>query len=142
VWASTFGEGMRKTLLAHRDGARMIGGTRLTNVEYLKTTEKIAAHLVAAGLPVRATVVLLSTIYNYTVSFVTEEQAVYPYPGERSPQYSVEDRNARLDPTICPLHRQASAILFERYDRRYREGLALILDGAERQVLPAGVQRD
>jgi len=133
VWASTFGEGLRKTLLAYRDGARMVGGTRLTNMEHFKTTERIGAQLVASGFSVRAAVVLLSTIYNYTISFVTEEQAVFPTPGERSPRYSLEERNARLDLAIFPFHRQATSILFDRYDRRYREGLELILQGAKAQ---------
>src|SRR5580704_2491715 len=38
IWASTFGKGLRKTLLAYRDGARMVGGTRLTNTKHLETT--------------------------------------------------------------------------------------------------------
>jgi TetR/AcrR family tetracycline transcriptional repressor len=130
IWAATFGNGLRKTLLSYRDGARMVGGTRLTNTEPLIATERIGARMVASGFSLRAAVVLLSTIYNYTLSFVTEEQAVFPTPGERSPRYSIEERNARLDPTIFPYHRQASSILFDRYDRRFREGLDLILRGA------------
>lgn len=130
VWASTFGEGLRKTLLAYRDGARMVSGTRLTNTEYLKTTEKIGAQMLAFGFSVRAAVVLFSTIYNYTLSFVMEEQAVFPVAGERSPRYSIEERNARLDPAVFPFLRQTSSILFDRYDRRFREGLELILQGA------------
>src|ERR1700749_2352960 len=118
ILASTYGEGLRKTLMAYRDGARMVSGTRLTTTEPLKTTEKISARLVASGFTLRETVVLLSTIYNYTFSFVMEEQAVFPIPGERSPFYSVEARNARLDPEVFPLNRQASSILFDRYDRR------------------------
>jgi TetR/AcrR family transcriptional regulator, tetracycline repressor protein len=135
VWASSYGEGLRKTLLGYRDGARMVGGTRLTNTEPLKTTERIAAQLVASGFSVRAAVVLLSTIYNYTLSFVTEEQAVFPTAGKRSSKYSLEERNARLDPAIFPLHRQATPILFDRYDRRFREGLELIVRGAEPEVM-------
>jgi TetR/AcrR family tetracycline transcriptional repressor len=131
AWASTYGEGLRKTLMAYRDGARMVSGTKLTTTEPLKITETISTHIVAAGFPVRTAVVLLSTIYNYTLSFVMEEQAVFPTPGERSPFYSIEARNARLDPAIFPYHRQASSILFDRYDRRYKEGLGLILKGAE-----------
>ncbi len=131
VWAATYGHGLRKTLMAYRDGARMVSGTRLTTTEPLKATETISAHLVEAGFTVRAAVVLLSTIYNYTLSFVMEEQAVFPNPGERSPAYSIEARNARLDPAIFPYHRQASSILFDRYDRRFKEGLELILKGAE-----------
>ncbi len=130
VWASTFGQGLRKMLLAYRDGARMVSGTRLTTTEPLKTTERIGAQMVASGFSLRAAVVLLSTIDNYTLSFVMEEQAVFPLPGKRSPLYSIEGRNARLDPAVFPYHRQATSILFDRYDRRYREGLELILRGA------------
>jgi TetR/AcrR family tetracycline transcriptional repressor len=134
VWASTFGEGLRKTLLGYRDGARMVSGTRLTNTEYLKTTERIGSKLLEAGFSVRAAVVLGSTIYNYTLSFVMEEQAVFPMPGERSPGYSIEERDARLDAATFPFHRQTSAILFDRFDRRFREGLELILRGAEAEL--------
>ena len=119
-----------KRCLQYRDGARMVSGTRLTTTEPLKATEKIGAQMVALGFSLRVTVVLLSTIYNYTLSFVMEEQAVFPTPGVRSSRYSIEERNARLDPAIFPHHRRASSILFDHYDRRYREGLELILRGA------------
>jgi TetR/AcrR family tetracycline transcriptional repressor len=135
TWAAAYGEGLRKTLMSYRDGARMVSGTRLTTTDPLKPTEQIGAKLVAAGFSLRSTVVLMSTIYNYTLSFVMEEQAVFPTGQERLPAYSVEARTARLDPVVFPLHRQASSILFDRYDRRYKEGLALILNGAESQMI-------
>ena len=53
VWAASFGTGLRKTLLAYRDGARMVSGTRLTNTEYMKTVEQIAARIVESGFTVR-----------------------------------------------------------------------------------------
>jgi TetR/AcrR family transcriptional regulator, tetracycline repressor protein len=130
IWAASFGIGLRKTLLAYRDGARMVAATRLTNTEYMKTAERIAGKLIKSGFTVRQTVVLLSTIYNYTLSFVMEEQAVFPRPGERSPQYDIAKRNAKLDARKLPLLRQAGAILFDKFDRRYKEGLSLILRGA------------
>jgi len=133
VWAASFGTGLRKTLLAYRDGARMVAGTRLTNTEYMKTVERIGARLVEGGFTVRQAVVLISTIYNYTLSFVMEEQAVFPRPNERSPQYDIAARNAKLDPEEFPLLRQSGAILFDRFDRRYKEGLDLILRGAASQ---------
>jgi TetR/AcrR family tetracycline transcriptional repressor len=129
-WATGFGMGLRQTLLRYRDGARMIAGTRLTNTIYMETAERIAAHIVSTGFTVRETVVLLSTIYGYTLSFVTEEQAVFPKPGERSPRYNIEKRNARLDPAKFPLLRKSGKILFDQFDRRFKEGLELILDGA------------
>jgi TetR/AcrR family transcriptional regulator, tetracycline repressor protein len=131
VWAASFGIGLRKTLLAYRDGARMVAGTRLTNTEFMKAAEKVGARLVDSGFTVRQVVVLLSTIYNYTLSFVMEEQAVFPRPNERSPQYDIAKRNAKLDPKEFPILRQAGSILFDKFDRRYKEGLALILRGAK-----------
>jgi TetR/AcrR family transcriptional regulator, tetracycline repressor protein len=131
TWTASFGTGLRKTLLAYRDGARMVAGTRLTNTEYMKTAERIGAKLAGSGFTVRQTVVLLSTIYNYTLSFVMEEQAVFPRPGKRNPRYDIAKRNARLDPQEFPILRQSGRILFDRFDRRYKEGLELILRGAD-----------
>jgi TetR/AcrR family transcriptional regulator, tetracycline repressor protein len=133
TWAATYGEGLRRALLTCRDGARMISGTHWTSTEPLKISERIATELIAAGFTLRQAVVLLSTIYNYTLSFVMEEQAVFPTPGNRSPEYELEQRDARLDPAVFPLHREATPILFDRYDRRYSEGLELILRGAKRK---------
>lgn len=141
VWAAAFGMGLRRTLLAYRDGARMVAATRLTNTEYMKTAERIATKIVEAGFTVRQTVVLLNTIYNYTLSFVTEEQAVFPRPGERSPQYDIAKRNAKLDGNELPILREAGAILFDRFDRRYKEGLDLILRGAKLQDVRKGTRR-
>ncbi len=130
VWAAAFGNGLRKTLLAYRDGARMVAGTELTNTEYMRTAESIAARLLEAGFSVRQAVVLLSTIYSYTLSFVMEEQGVYPRPNERSSRYDIAKRNSRLDADEFPILRQSGPILFDRFDRRYKEGLELILRGA------------
>jgi TetR/AcrR family transcriptional regulator, tetracycline repressor protein len=131
VWTGAFGTGLRTTLLSYRDGARMVAGTRLTDTTYMKTAEQIAAKVIGSGFTVRQTVVLLSTIYNYTISFVMEEQAVFPRPGERSAQYDLIKRNAQLDAAKLPILRQAGAILFDQFDRRYKEGLNLILRGAQ-----------
>ncbi|MFT4111224.1 TetR/AcrR family transcriptional regulator C-terminal domain-containing protein [Silvibacterium sp.] len=133
VWATAYGTGLRQTLLAYRDGARMVAGSHLTDTTYMKTAEQVAAKIHDKGFTVRQTAVLMSTIFNYTQSFVMEEQAVFPRPGERSPQYDIEERNARLDPKEFPLMRQAGAILFDRYERRYKEGLELIVRGAAPQ---------
>lgn len=130
VWGARFGTGLRQTLLSYRDGARMVAGTHLTDTEYMKTAERIAAKFLASGFTVRQGVVLLGTIYNYTLSFVMEEQAVFPRPNRRSPQYDITKRNAQLDPANFPILRQAGAILFDKFDRRYKEGLDLIVQGA------------
>src|ERR1700733_13300800 len=131
VWAASFGTGLRKTLLAYRDGGRMVAGTRLTDTTYMKTAERIAAKLIKSGFTVRQAVVLLSTIYNYTLSFVMEEQAVFPRRTERSPKYDITARKKRLDPKEFPIMRQSGSILFDKFDRRFKEGIELILFGAK-----------
>ncbi len=134
IWVAAFGEGLRRALLRYRDGARMVTGTRLTNTEYMKATEIIGAQLIKAGFTLRQGVVLLSTVYNYTLSFVIEEQAVFPRPRERSEKYDIQKRSEALSSEALPLMRQAGPILFDRFDRRYKEGLALILQGAACQL--------
>jgi TetR/AcrR family transcriptional regulator, tetracycline repressor protein len=130
IWAASFGTGLRKTLLAYRDGARMVIGTRLTDTTYMKAVERIVTKFIESGFTIRQTVVVLSTIYNYTLSFVMEEQAVFPRPGKRSAEYDLTKRNAKLDANELPILRKAGAILFDQFDRRYKEGLDLILQGA------------
>jgi TetR/AcrR family transcriptional regulator, tetracycline repressor protein len=133
-WVAAFGEGLRRVLLRYRDGARMVIGTRLTNTEYMKTAEAVGERLIQAGFTLRQAVVLLSTVYNYTLSFVIEEQAVFPMPGKRSERYDIQQRKEHLSAEALPLMQQAGPILFDRFERRYKEGLDLILQGAAGQV--------
>ncbi len=140
VWVMAFGEGLRKTLLRYRDGARMVAGSRLTNTEFMKAAEVVGAQLVKTGFTLRQAVVLLATVYNYTLSFVVEEQAVFPVPGKRSEQYDLRKRDEELSQEALPLMRQAGPILFERFERRYKEGLDLIVQGAACQLRSRKVQ--
>jgi TetR/AcrR family tetracycline transcriptional repressor len=130
AWAASFGTGLRKTLLGYRDGARLVAGSRLTDTRFMTVAESIAKRFTDAGFTVRQTVVLMSTINGYTMSFVMEEQAVFPTPGERSPQYDLAARKAQLEGKDLPILMQSGAILFDKFDRRYREGLDLIIRGA------------
>jgi AcrR family transcriptional regulator len=129
-----FGHGLRKTLLRYRDGGRMVAGTRLTNTTFQQTAEQVGSQLVAAGFSPRQAIVLMSAVYTFTVSFVIEEQAVFPVPGQRSPAYDIKQRNAGLDARTFPLLRRAGTVLFDQFDRRYRESLALMVRGAAAEL--------
>lgn len=135
AWVTTFGHGLRKTLLRYRDGGRMIAGTRLTNTTFQETAERVGSRLVEAGFSARQAIVLLSAVYTFTVSFVIEEQAVFPVPGQRSGAYDIEERNTKLDAAKFPLLRQAGPVLFDEFDRRYRESLELMLRGAGAELV-------
>jgi TetR/AcrR family transcriptional regulator, tetracycline repressor protein len=130
TWVKAFGIGLRQTLLKYRDGARVVAGSRLTDTVFMETTELIGSRLVEAGFSVRKAVVLLSTVYTFTVSFVMEEQAVFPVKGERSSVYDIQKRNAKLNAKKFPLLRQSGAILFDHFEQRYKDSLDLIVRGA------------
>jgi TetR/AcrR family tetracycline transcriptional repressor len=130
TWVNAFGIGLRQTLLKYRDGARVVAGSRLTDTVFMETTELIGSRLVEAGFSVRKAVVLLSAVYTFTISFVIEEQAVFPVKGERSRAYDIQKRNAQLDAKKFPLLRQSGAILFDRFEQRYKDSLDLIVRGA------------
>ena len=130
VWVRTFGRNLRKTLLKYRDGARPVAGSRLTDTRYMEVTEVIGRRFIDAGFSLRESVVLLSTVYTFTVSFAMEEQEVFPTPGRRSAGYDIRKRRAALDAKTLPLMRQSGPILFDQFERRYEESLALILKGA------------
>jgi len=129
IWVNAFGMGLRQTLLKYRDGAHVVAGSHLTDTIFMETTECIARRLLEAGFSRRPAVVLLSTVYTFTVSFVIEEQAVFPVPGQRSPAYDLQKRRAKLDPKKFPLLRQSGAILLDRFEQRYKESLGLIVGG-------------
>jgi TetR/AcrR family tetracycline transcriptional repressor len=130
TWVNAFGIGLRQTLLKYRDGARVVAGSRLTDTVFMETTELIGSRLVEAGFSVRKAVVLMSTVYTFTISFVIEEQAVFPVKGERSSAYDIQKRNAKLNAKKFPLLRQSGAILFDHFEQRYKDSLDLIVRGA------------
>jgi TetR/AcrR family transcriptional regulator, tetracycline repressor protein len=130
TWVNAFGIGLRQTLLEYRDGARVVAGSHLTDTVFMETTELIGSRLVEAGFSVRRAVVLMSTVYTFTISFVIEEQAVFPVKGERSSAYDIEKRNAKLNPKKFPLLRRSGAILFDHFEQRYKDSLDLIVRGA------------
>jgi TetR/AcrR family transcriptional regulator, tetracycline repressor protein len=139
AWAEAFGAGLRRALLGHRDGAKMVAGTRLTGSDYMRAAEQVAGALVGAGFTLREAVTLLGAIYCFTVSFVQEEQEVYPLPGERSSRYDLAEREVKLRAQGLPLLAAAGEVLFEGFEKRFHAGLELIVLGAEarRNAAPA-----
>ena len=139
IWIAVFGFGLRRTLLAYRDGARLVAGTQLNNPEYLSRVERIAQKLTTNGFELRQVVSVISTAYNFTLSFVMEEQAVFPRPKQRSPLYNISKRNKKLHPEKFPILRKTNRISLEHFDLRFREGFTIILNGANRlpRSLPA-----
>lgn len=121
--------GLRRALLRHRDGAKMVPGTRLTEPSMYTAMEKSLRVLVDAGFTAETAALALGTVYNYTVGHAIEEQAVSPRPGERDRHYDPRERRKRLDPENQPTVAALNDVAFSDPDATFDDGLRLILDG-------------
>jgi TetR/AcrR family tetracycline transcriptional repressor len=128
TWAMAYGKGLRQMLLLHRDGAKMLSGTRLTDNSLYAQMESSLRTLVDVGFSPKLSMAALSTIYSYVVGFVIEEQAVCPRPGERDEFYGPQQRAERVDAEKFPLALQAGD-LFSNFDRHVETGMKLIIAG-------------
>ncbi|MCX5192535.1 TetR/AcrR family transcriptional regulator C-terminal domain-containing protein [Streptomyces sp. NBC_00249] len=127
--------GLRAALLGYRDGAKVFSGTRFTGTEHAAGMEAVLGALVAAGFSLPQAVRASTTAYFFTLGFVTEEQGVQPFPGERREGFDIEERAARM--AGFPLAAAAGAGLFEEYDEGFEEGLGLLVAGIEARYLTA-----
>lgn len=138
-WRELLGEtarGLRRMLLGYRDGAKVFSGTRLKDPSLYAYLDALLRSLMDAGLSLRDAASAYSTVYNYTVGFTIEEQAVHPMPGERDATYDVARRAEAVDPRFA-LARAVGGELFTGFDDRFERGLGLILRGVE-PLLPDG----
>ncbi|MGI5457315.1 TetR/AcrR family transcriptional regulator C-terminal domain-containing protein [Streptomyces sp. CA-249302] len=128
--------GLRAALLGYRDGAKVYSGSRFTGTEHAREMEENLRLFTAAGFGLAEAVRAASTAYSYTIGFVTEEQGVRPMPDERREGYDVEER-ARLLADF-PLSAAVGKEIFQGYDERFEEGLALIVAGVEARYRRSG----
>jgi AcrR family transcriptional regulator len=136
AWMASSGRGLRRVLLRHRDGAKMLSGTYLTDDRMFASMEDALGRMTAAGLSLRDAVIGLNIIYSFTVGFVIEEQAVHPLPGERDERYDLAARDARVDDRF-PLARAAGAVLFTDFDERFERSLEMVVAGIAAMATPA-----
>jgi TetR/AcrR family transcriptional regulator, tetracycline repressor protein len=128
-FAYTFGTGMRSMLLRYRDGAKMFAGTFLTDTSVYQHQDAALRLLTDAGFTLEDAGLVFWTIQSYTVGFVIEEQAVYPYPGQRDERYDVNRRTERMAAEDVPLAAAAGKSLFDDFGPRYNRGLRAIIIG-------------
>ena len=76
-WLSGLAERLRRALLAHPDGARVISASQLS-VTMAAISELAMSTLVARGIPLRQARVIVLTVERFTVGHVLEEQAPRP----------------------------------------------------------------
>lgn len=128
---TTAAGGLRSMMLSHRDGARVIAGTYVTDDTVIAATELPLRVLTRAGFDLGQAVAAWQTMYAYVVGFVIEEQGVRLPTGDDDPRFAADRRRARLDPDRSPLATDASAVMFADPDTRFAFGLGALITGFE-----------
>lgn len=136
AWLTASAQALRQMLLRHRDGAKVVAGTYLTDDTVLASMELPLRKLTDAGFTLRDAVRGWSAVYCYTIGFTIEEQAVFPKPGVRNEQYDLAKRDQRIDGRLFPLTQAAGAEAFDGWDDRFAHGIALLVAGM--QVVRSG----
>jgi TetR/AcrR family tetracycline transcriptional repressor len=76
-WLSELAQRLRRALLAHPDGARVLSAAQLSRT-MTAISELAMSTLVARGVPLRQARVIVLTVERFTVGHVLEEQAPRP----------------------------------------------------------------
>ncbi|HEY3006621.1 MAG TPA: TetR/AcrR family transcriptional regulator C-terminal domain-containing protein [Micromonosporaceae bacterium] len=131
-WLIGLAERLRRALLAHPDGARIISASQLC-LNMAAISELAMSTLVARGIPLRQARVIVLTVERFTVGHVLEEQAPRP------------DADALKDfdmATFAEQHPTAVAAVVEYFqpgrtvDDLFRECLEVVIDGATAKAGP------
>jgi TetR/AcrR family transcriptional regulator, tetracycline repressor protein len=123
---------LRRVLLSHRDGAKVFSGTYLTDVAILQRQEAIFEQMIESGITVADVVRAYSILYNFTVGFCIEEQAVSMAAAAGDDRYSLEKRAERLDAQRYPHVVEAGPYIFGDPDARFNDLIAVLVDAAAR----------
>jgi TetR/AcrR family tetracycline transcriptional repressor len=125
-WLTGLAQRLRQALLAHPDGARVISASQLS-LKMAAISELAMSSLVARGIPLRQTRVIVLTVERFTVGHVLEEQAPRP------------DADALKDfdmATFAQQHPTLVAAIAEYFqpgrtvDDLFRDCLEVVIEGA------------
>lgn len=116
---------VRRAMLAHRDGARVVAGTYVVEPNSVRGGEQAVRILTDAGFPLdRAGWVIFAAMY-YVLGHTIEEQA-------QLAAGDWEQRGADLPDT--ELHRVMDDVIKADSDERFAYGLELFLDGVRMRL--------
>lgn len=126
AWLGEFARGVRQMLLGYRDGAKVFSGTFLTDPAV--PDPGLLQPLLDAGFEPRHAGRAWFTVYAFVIGFTTEEQAVYPTPGQHDERYAaLASRRAQLNSHAA---NEAEQWAFTGDpDERFADGLAIVLGG-------------
>ena len=131
-WLIGLAERLRRALLAHPDGARIISTAQLS-LKMAAISELAMSTLVARGISLRNARVIVLTVERFTVGHVLEEQAPRP-EGDALKGFDMA--------TFTEQHPTVVAAVTDYFqpgrtvDDLFRECLEVVIDGATAKVGP------
>ncbi|HEY1318638.1 MAG TPA: TetR/AcrR family transcriptional regulator C-terminal domain-containing protein [Streptosporangiaceae bacterium] len=131
---------IRRALLSHRDGAKVFTGTYLTDTSVLEAQEAGLARMTQQGFTVEGVVQAYMLVYNFTVGFCIEEQAVAQAIASGDERYSLDHRAGRLDSEAHSRVIEAGPAIFGDAGQRFDRLIGLIIDTG-RRLLTASAQQ-
>ncbi len=93
---------LRRALLSHRDGVRVLAGADLTGSAILTALDRALHALRAAGFPSGVALVGALAVVNYTLGAAFEEQAEPRYPASDGGPARPKPLRAAIDPDRLP----------------------------------------
>jgi TetR/AcrR family tetracycline transcriptional repressor len=148
AWLEAMARRLRRVIVAHTDGARVVAGAYLFRAEAITPALELALEVLeAAGLSPAMAMLGTTTVIRYTIGIALDEQASPPHPPppEVLRDALLPSHVGPIDPARFPRVAEMFLALFARLgdvDRNdlaelhFRRGLALILAGMA-QPLPA-----
>jgi TetR/AcrR family tetracycline transcriptional repressor len=133
-WLTGLAERLRRALLDHPDGARVISASQLS-LKMAAISEVAMSTLVARGVPLRQARIIVLTVERFTVGHVLEEQA---------PRPEADPLNGFDMATFTEQHPTVVAGITEYFrpgrtvDDLFRECLELVIEGATAKSRLAG----
>ena len=122
----------RRSLLAHRDGAKVFSGTHTARAGMLESQESALARMTAQGFTLADVVRAQELLYDFTIGFCIEEQAVAQAAAAGGDRQSRSRRTAQPDPGAHPLTVRASQEVLADPDGRFDDLVAVIIQTTDR----------
>ena len=122
----------RRTLLAHRDGAKVFSGTHTARAGMLESQEAALARMTAQGFTLADVVRAYELLYDFTIGFCIEEQSVAQAAASDGDGQSRSGRAVRPDPGAHPLTVQAGQEVLTDPDGRFDDLVAVIIQTTDR----------
>ncbi len=122
----------RRTLLAHRDGAKVFSGTHTARAGMLESQESALARMTAQGFTLADVVRAYELLYDFTIGFCIEEQAVAQAAAVDGDRQSRSRLTAQPDPGAHPLTVRASQEVLADPDGRFDDLVAVIIQTTDR----------